>query len=149
MAERAALLAGRDDEFTMLVMIGYTGIRWGETIGLERDLLLPELINVEWQLREVGGRFHRLAPKDDSYRSTKHEPLVPVDLPPFLAELLAAQAGKQQGSDAHAPPSTAAAAGTCSSARTAATTGTVTTRGGSSARAATDGIRAPTTGRAG
>ena len=80
-AERAALLAGRDDEFTMLVTIGYTGMRWGETIGLERDLLLPALINVEWQLREISGRFHRLPPKDDSYRSTKYEPLVPVDLP--------------------------------------------------------------------
>ena len=42
MAERAALLAGRDDEFTMQVTIGYTGMRWGETIGLERDLLLPD-----------------------------------------------------------------------------------------------------------
>ena len=31
------LLADRDDEFTMLVMIAYTGMRWGETIGLERD----------------------------------------------------------------------------------------------------------------
>ena len=76
-AERAALLAGRDDEFTMLVTIGYTGMRWGETIGLERDLLLPALINVEWQLREINGRFHRLPPKDDSYRSTNVEPLVP------------------------------------------------------------------------
>ena len=93
-AERAALLARRDDEFTALVTIGYTGMRWGETIGLERDFLLPKLINVEWQLREIGGRFHRLPPKDDSYRSTKYEPLVPVDLPPFLAELLAAQAGR-------------------------------------------------------
>jgi hypothetical protein len=65
-----------------------------ETIGLERDLLLPGLINVEWQLREVSGRFHRLPPKDDSYRSTKVEPLTPVDIPPFLAGLLAAQAGK-------------------------------------------------------
>jgi hypothetical protein len=107
-AERAALLAGRDDEFTMLVTIGYTGMRWGETIGLERDLLLPALINVEWQLREIGGRFHRLPPKDDSYRSTRYEPLVPVDLPAFFAELLTAQAGKRaQGSDAPAPPSTA------------------------------------------
>ncbi len=96
-AERAALLAGRDDEFTMLVTIAYTGMRWGETIGLERDLLLPGLINIEWQLREIAGRFHRLAPKDDSYRSTKYEPLVPVDLPAFLAELLAAQAGKHTG----------------------------------------------------
>jgi integrase len=93
-AERAALLADRDDEFTMLVTIGYTGMRWGETIGLERDLLLPALINVEWQLREVSGRFHRIPPKDDSYRSTKVEPLTPVDIPPFLAGLLAAQAAK-------------------------------------------------------
>jgi len=68
-AKRAALLAGRDDEFTMLATIGFTGMRWGETIGLERNLLLPALINVEWQLREVGGRFHRLPRKDDSYRS--------------------------------------------------------------------------------
>ena len=91
-AERAALLAGRDDEFTMLVTIGYTGMRWGETIGLERDLLLPSLINLEWQLREINGRFHRIPPKDDSYRSTNVEPFVPVDIPPFLAELLIAQA---------------------------------------------------------
>ena len=96
-AERAALLAGRDDEFAMLITIGYTGMRWGETIGLERDLLLPDLINVEWQLREISGRFHRLPPKDDSYRSTKYEPLVPVDLPAFLAELLTVQAGKRTG----------------------------------------------------
>lgn len=96
-AERAALLADRDDEFTMLLTIGYTGMRWGETIGLERDLLLPSLINIEWQLREINGRFHRLPPKDDSYRSTNVEPFVPVDIPAFLAELLTAQAGK------HAP----------------------------------------------
>ena len=69
-------------------------MRWGEAIGLERDLLLPTLINVEWQLREVSGRFHRLPPKDDSYRSTNVEPLTPVDIPPFLIELLTAQAGK-------------------------------------------------------
>ncbi len=93
-AERAALLAGRDDEFTMLVTIAYTGMRWGETIGLERDLLLPTLINVEWQLREIRGRFFRLPLKDDSHRSTNWEPLVPVDTPVFLAELLTAQADK-------------------------------------------------------
>src|SRR6185437_7353888 len=58
-AERAALLSGRDDEFTMLVAIGYTGTRWGETIGLERDFVLPTLIDVECQLREIRGRFFR------------------------------------------------------------------------------------------
>ena len=96
-AERAALLVGNDAEFTLLVTIGYTGMRWGETIGLETDLLRPSLINVEWQLREIGGRFHRLPPKDDSYRSTNYEPLLPVDIPPFLAKLLTAQAGKRVG----------------------------------------------------
>jgi hypothetical protein len=93
-AERAALLADRDDEFTMVVTIAYTGMRWGETIGLEQDLLLPALINVEWQLREIRGHFFRLPPKDDSYRSTNWEPLVSVDIPAFLAELLTAQADK-------------------------------------------------------
>jgi hypothetical protein len=62
-AERAALLADRDDEFTMVVTIAYTGMRWGETIGLEQDLLLPALINVEWQLREIQGSF-RPAPAE-------------------------------------------------------------------------------------
>jgi hypothetical protein len=105
-AERAALLAGRDDEFTLLVTIGYTGMRWGETTGLERDLLLPTLINVEWQLREVSGRFHRLPPKDDSYRSTNVEPLTPVDIPPSSPRCW--PPGRQastHGSSAPAPPS--------------------------------------------
>lgn len=96
LAERAALLTTRGEEFTMLVTIGYTGMRWGETIGLERDYLQPELINVEWQLREIRGHFHRLPPKDDSYRSTDWEPQLPVDLPPFLDGLLTSQA-EQRG----------------------------------------------------
>jgi integrase len=90
-AERAALLTGRDEDFTMIVTIGYTGQRWGEAIGLEHEYARPQAIHVEWQLRELNGRFHRLPPKDDSYRSPDWEPSLPVDLPPFLAELLAAQ----------------------------------------------------------
>ena len=72
----------------MILTIGYTGLRWGEVIGLERDYLHPGQISVEWQLRELNGRFHRLPPKDDSYRSPAWEPCLPVDLPPFLAGLL-------------------------------------------------------------
>jgi len=37
-AERAALLSGRDEDFTMVVTIGYTGLRWGETIGQQGGL---------------------------------------------------------------------------------------------------------------
>ncbi len=71
--------------------IGYTGLRWGEVIGLERGYLHPGEIHVEWQLRELNDRFHRLPPKDDSYRSPAWEPCLPVDLPPFLTGLLARQ----------------------------------------------------------
>ena len=91
LAERAALLSGRDEDFTMIVTIGYTGMRWAETVGLERDLVRPGEIHVEWQLHELNGTFHRLPPKDDSYRSPRWEPSLPVDLPPFLTSLLAAQ----------------------------------------------------------
>jgi hypothetical protein len=90
-AERAALLTGRDEGFAMIVTIGYTGLRWGEAIGLEHEYTQPQQIHVEWQLRELKGRFYRLPPKDDSYRSPEWDPGLPVDLPPFLAVLLATQ----------------------------------------------------------
>ena len=99
LAERAALLTGRDEDFTMILTIGYTGLRWGEAIGLEPDYLRPGEIHVEWQLRELNGRFHRLPPKDDSYRSPAWEPCLPVDLPPFLTGLLT----RQLQDDPHLP----------------------------------------------
>jgi hypothetical protein len=42
MAERAALLTGRDDDFTLILTLAYTGLRWGEVIGLEHGLPAPE-----------------------------------------------------------------------------------------------------------
>jgi integrase len=90
-AERAALLTGRADDFTMIITIAYTGLRWGEAIGLETKHTHPGEIHIEWQLRELRSAFHRLPPKDDSYRSPAWEPCLPVDLPPFLADLLARQ----------------------------------------------------------
>jgi len=90
-AERAALLSGRDEDFTMVVTIAYTGLRWGEVIGLECEHVQRDEIHVEWQLREIRSIFHRLPPKDDSYRSPNWEPCLPVDLPSFLAHLLARQ----------------------------------------------------------
>jgi hypothetical protein len=84
-------MTGRDEDFTMTLTIGYTGLRWGEAIGLEHGYLRPGEIHVEWQLRELNGRFHRLPPKDDSYRSPVWEPCIPVDLPPFLTGLLGRQ----------------------------------------------------------
>ncbi len=95
MAERAALLSGRQDDFTLILTIAYTGLRWGETIGLERGYFHPAELHIEWQLYELNGAFHRLPPKDDSYRTPKWEPKLPVDLPDFLARLLSQQAETQ------------------------------------------------------
>src|SRR5262249_41065606 len=57
LAERAALVSGQASDFTLIVTIGYTGLRWGETIGLEHPFLMPGAIHVEWQLREINGIF--------------------------------------------------------------------------------------------
>ncbi|MEU0171345.1 LacI family DNA-binding transcriptional regulator [Streptomyces iakyrus] len=69
-AERAALLSGRDDEFIAVVLKGYTGMRWGEIVGLEREFARAGSIRVEWQLYELDtGELVRCPPKDDSYRT--------------------------------------------------------------------------------
>ena len=78
--------------FTMLVAIGYTGTRSGDDGPRGGFVLLAD--HVEWQLRGIRGRFFRLPPKDDSSRGADSEPLVPVDLPIFLAGLLTGRAAK-------------------------------------------------------
>lgn len=80
-AERAALLSGRDDEFVATVLMGYTGMRWGEVVGLETEYLRGHRLRVEWQLYELDtGELHRCPPKDESRRW--------IDLPDWLAGLL-------------------------------------------------------------
>ncbi|AUY50990.1 LacI family DNA-binding transcriptional regulator [Streptomyces sp. CB01881] len=86
-AERTALLSGRDDEFVGVVTKGYTGMRWGEIVGLETGFIRPAAVRVEWQLYELdSGELHRCPPKDDSYRT--------IDAPPFLSGLLTGQVGR-------------------------------------------------------
>lgn len=85
-AERAAALSGRDDEFLLVVTIAWTGLRWAEILGLERGDV-GSAIRVDWQLREFGSRFLKTPPKDSSYR--------PVDLPVFLAALLSEQPARR------------------------------------------------------
>lgn len=79
-AERAAIVSGREEEFVPPIAWGWTGMRWGEWVGLDRTHLRLSSIRVDWQLYEDVGRFYRLQPKDDSRRT--------IDLPPFLAGLL-------------------------------------------------------------
>lgn len=81
LAERTAILSGRDDEFVAIVLMGYTGMRWGECVGLETGFVRPKSVRVEWQLYELDtGELHRCPPKDDSYRD--------IDTPDFLSALL-------------------------------------------------------------
>lgn len=80
-AERAALLAGRDDEFVATVLAGFTGLRWGELVGLETELVRAGEVRVEWQLYELDtGELIRCPPKDDSYRT--------IHTPPWLTRLV-------------------------------------------------------------
>ena len=80
-AERAALLSGRDDEFLAVVTKGYTGMRWGEIVGLESEFVRPSAIRVEWQLYELdSGELVRCPPKDDSRRT--------IDIPDWLDLLM-------------------------------------------------------------
>lgn len=81
-AERIALLSGRDDEFAAVALMGFTGMRWGEIVGLETEFVRPKSVRVEWQLYELDtGELHRCPPKDDSHRT--------IDIPDWLAGLLA------------------------------------------------------------
>jgi hypothetical protein len=64
------------------IIKGYTGMRWGEIVGLETEFVRPKSLRVEGQLYELDtGELHRCPPKDDSYRD--------IDTPDFLASLLA------------------------------------------------------------
>lgn len=91
-AERAALMTGRDDEFVQVVTETYTGMRTGEVTGLDRRYVRQASIRVEQQLYELdSGVLVQGPPKDDSYRD--------IDLPPWLRSLLSEQAARTQ-----APP---------------------------------------------
>src|ERR1700680_2147127 len=79
-AERAAILAGRDDEFVLVTLAHYTGIRWAEVTGLETRYARLRSIRVEWQLVELDpGGFTRCPPKEGSYRD--------VGIPGWMAVL--------------------------------------------------------------
>jgi hypothetical protein len=87
LAERAALLSGRDDEFAAVVMLGFTGMHWSELVGLETRMVRPDSLRVDWQLYELeNGVMHRCPPKDDSHRT--------IFVPAFLTGLLLDQVGR-------------------------------------------------------
>jgi integrase len=89
LAERCALLSGRDVDFVMNIFAAWTGLRWGELIAVEGSNPANAPLHIvkdglstyalDWQLRELGGEVRKAPPKDGSYRV--------LDLPPFLASL--------------------------------------------------------------
>jgi integrase len=82
LAERCALMSGRDDEFVAVMLGYYTGLRWGELAGLETRFVRPAVIRIRWQLRERTGGHIRKRPKFGKVRE--------ADIPPWLGHLLAA-----------------------------------------------------------
>lgn len=103
-AERVAVLSGRATDFVLVVTIGWTGMRWAEAIGMERQYLRHDdkagidFYELDYQIPEVSGRFLREPLKTDSYRT--HDPddgISRVDLPPFLTGLLQEVAGSHNG----------------------------------------------------
>ncbi|WP_455752792.1 tyrosine-type recombinase/integrase [Streptomyces cinereoruber] len=80
-AERASILSGRDDEFVQVIAKAYTGMRWGEMIGLAPKFVRDESIRIEYQLYQLRyGGFELCPPKDGSYRT--------IDCPKWLIALL-------------------------------------------------------------
>jgi integrase len=65
-----------------IVTMHYTGMRWGEIVGLEQGYVQPRSIRIWWQLAEVNGVFVRIPPKFGSRRT--------IDIAPFLSSLLSA-----------------------------------------------------------
>jgi integrase len=88
-AERAALLCGRDEEFVQVITMHYTGMRWGEVIGLPEAEIGPATIRIWWQLAEVNGVFVRIPPKYGSRRT--------IDIAPFLKALLSGHLAATSG----------------------------------------------------
>jgi hypothetical protein len=86
LAERCGLLAG-EAEFIRVLVMAFTGLRWGETVGLQASYLRgPDrrrnhsYIRVEWQMIELNGKFYLAPPKEGSRRN--------VDIPGWLFALL-------------------------------------------------------------
>ncbi|MFC4054945.1 site-specific integrase [Actinomadura syzygii] len=88
-AERCAVLTGRDDDFVMWTVCAWCGLRWGELMGLQRHHLRGDTLAVETQLDYRAKPVGLRAPKEGSYRNDNPHYFGAVDLPPFLMELFA------------------------------------------------------------
>ena len=87
-AERCALVSGRDDDLVLWITAAWCGLRWGELIGLRQSSFRLSSLVITHQLSQERRGFRVTPPKDESYRTGDPGFFGPVDLPPFLSDLL-------------------------------------------------------------
>ena len=151
-AERLAVLTGRDEDLVMGLTGGYTGMRWSEVTGLQPDYVLADVLDIQWKLYELGGHFYRGQPKDG-----QSGPLIfRRSLPNFShgtrrrSRAAVARAGSSpRAPDPHRVRPGARALSTYFLAPAAATTGGQPTANATSTRPPTAGIPSGRTGRRG
>jgi integrase len=76
--------------FVMVLLAAFTGMRWGELVGLEREFVWLDAgaVRVEWQLLEHDdGTFEKKPPKYESRRTLRIPPFLVAILREFLAGL--------------------------------------------------------------
>lgn len=86
-AERCAVMSGRDEDAVLVLQMAYCGMRWAESIGMEKpdcQVRLHRRIRVHWHIPEVSGKCFRRQTKTRAGRRD-------IDVPPFLAGLLEQQ----------------------------------------------------------
>lgn len=80
-AERVALLSGRESDAVLILTAFFTGLRWSELMALTREALDERgKIAAHWKLYESDGAFYWGRPKDGSMRT--------IDIPMWLWEML-------------------------------------------------------------
>ncbi|MFE9099928.1 hypothetical protein [Actinomadura geliboluensis] len=89
LAERCAILTGCDADFVMWTVCAWCGLRWGELMGLQRHHVHGDRLVVDVQLAPPDGPSVLKAPKEGSYRNDHPDFFGALDLPPFLAGLIA------------------------------------------------------------
>lgn len=89
----AALSEAAGEYGTLVLLLAYTGLRWGESVGLKvEDMdLLRKRVLIHENAVQAGGQMHVGTPKSHKQRS--------VPLPEFLVPLLARQCEDKQRAD--------------------------------------------------
>ena len=136
-AERAALLSGRDEDFTMVVTIAYTGLRWVRRSASNGTTSTTMRSTSSGSCARSAARSTGSRPRTTPTAAPTGNPACPSTSHRSWPSSWTGRSKPSPGSGAPARPSTVAAGTTCSSARTAGIPGAATTPAACSARPAT------------